>query len=102
MSSQKLTFKVYESPCSNCLLTPDRIVSPERMKQIINECVKNDNYFICHKASMQDLNIACHSFYKTIGVEKIQIVQIADRIGMTEFVPMLDDEKLTPHKNYRS
>ena len=39
-----MSLKVFNKSCQNCLLSKDRIVSPERAKEIIEECKKKQMY----------------------------------------------------------
>lgn len=93
-------FKVYKESCKNCLLSPDRIVSPQRAKQIIQDCTKDQSYFICHKSSTGDEDdgkgICCHIFYKELG-HVSQMIRISERLGMVEFVEQPEGEKLPTH-----
>ena len=89
--------KIYSSCCKNCLLSDDRIVSLERAKEIIAECKDEQNYFICHKASMIGEEIVCKKFYDELG-QHSQMVRIAERLNMIEFVEQEDSEKLITHK----
>lgn len=90
-------FKVYEKTCKNCLLSPDAIVSPEARKDIIKGCEKKQTYFICHKASMNDQEICCRTFYDKLG-HISQMIRIAERLNYVEFVPQTDTEKLPTWK----
>jgi hypothetical protein len=85
--------KVFETSCKNCLLSPDRIVSPARMKEIVNGCVKNQSHFICHKASQEDENTCCRTFFDKLG-QYSQMIRICERLGAIEFVPQPDAERL--------
>lgn len=91
-------FKVYKEPCKNCLLSSDRIVSGERMKDIILECKKNQQHFICHKASMNGDDICCKTFYDELG-NYSQLIRIAKRINAVEFVEQTDTEKLPTYQD---
>jgi hypothetical protein len=83
--------EVYDKPCANCLLTPDRIVSPRRAKQILNET--HDSKFICHKASMAGEEVCCRTFYDTFG-ERNLLIRLARMLGRVRFVPIPDNKKL--------
>ena len=85
--------KVFREPCRNCLLSKTRIVSAKRANQIIRECVTNNAYFICHKASIEGQDVMCSAFFKTLG-HKLQIVRIAERLDAIEFVAQSDNQKL--------
>ena len=89
--------KVFKECCKNCLLSDDRIVSAKRAKEIISECAEKQTHFICHKASMSGDEIICSKFYNTLGCES-QMVIIAQRLNMIEFVEQEDSEKLPTYK----
>lgn len=85
--------KVYSSCCKNCLLSHDSIVSPKRRKEIISGCSKRQTYFICHKATQEDKEIVCNTFYEKLG-HVSQMIRIAGRMGMIEFVDQPKADKL--------
>lgn len=77
-------FKVMAERCNQCLFSEDRIVSKERMADVIKECREKDGYFICHKATIADnQDVCCRGFYDT---QDTQIIQVADRLGVTRFI----------------
>jgi hypothetical protein len=88
--------KVFKECCKNCLLSQDRIVSSKRAKEILQSCAKNQTHFICHKASMDGKDIMCKNFHDTLG-HKSQMLRIAQRLNMVEFVDQTDSEKLPTH-----
>jgi len=92
--------KVFKECCKNCLLSKDRIVSSKRAKEIIQSCVENQTHFICHKATMDEerngSEIVCKNFYDTLG-HRSQMVRIAHRLNMVEFINQTDSEKLPTH-----
>ena len=77
--------KVYKESCKNCLLSKDRIVSGARAKQIIKDCTKDQSYFICHKASIDNKDICCKSFFDKLG-HTSQLVRIATRLNAVVFI----------------
>lgn len=85
--------KVYKECCKNCLLSPDSIVSPKRRKEIIQGCVKKQTHFICHKATQEDKEILCKTFFDTLGHHS-QMVRIAGRMNMIQFVEQPKADKL--------
>ena len=89
--------KVYKECCNNCLLSADAIVSPERRKDILNKCKKDQTHFICHKASIEGKEIVCKSFYDKLG-HYSQMIQISERLGMVEQVEQPESEKLTSYR----
>lgn len=92
--------KVYNECCKNCLMSPDRIVSPTRAKEILNNCAVNQSHFICHKATMEGKDICCHTFYKTLGYRS-NLIRVMERIGGIEFVEQKDSEKLPTYQEMK-
>ena len=89
-------FKVYNRPCKNCLMTKNRIVSPERAQEIITNCARKQTHFVCHKSSTEEEEgegICCKKFYDDIG-QTSQMIRIAERLDSIEFVEQPDNERL--------
>lgn len=89
--------KVYKTCCQNCLLSPDRIVSPESAKRKIAECKEAQAYFICHTASMEGEDIVCKAFYDKLG-HVSKLIQFAKWIGSVEFVERTESKKLPTYR----
>ena len=89
--------KVYKECCKNCLLSKDAIVSAKRRKDIIKNCAQEQSYFVCHKASMNDGDVCCKSFYDKLG-HLSQMVRIAERLNVVQFIEQTESEKLRTHK----
>lgn len=92
--------KVYKECCKNCLLSKNRIVSPQRAKEIIQGCAKDQTHFICHKASMNDEDIVCRFFYDKFG-HVSQMIRIAERLNAVEFVEQPASEKLPSYNEMK-
>lgn len=90
-------FKVFKEPCKNCLLSPDAIVSPDRRKEILQECAKEQKHFTCHKATMKGEDVCCRTFYDKMG-HISQSIRMAERLRVVEFVDQEDTEKLPTYK----
>lgn len=56
-------FKIQKKMCNQCLFSPNKIVSDERKAEIIEECLKRDSFFVCHKASLIDEVACCAGFW---------------------------------------
>lgn len=82
-------FKVTEERCDQCLFSPDKIVSNNRRKEVLKDCVKKDTYFICHKATIVGQEVCCKGFYDT---QTCNLMRTAQRLGAVEFVPMPREE----------
>lgn len=88
--------KVYKKPCKNCLFSDDRIVSQERAKDIIEGCLQEDTYFICHKASMSGDDVCCNRFFAK-HKKDVAYLRISAGFGWVQEVDFKDNEKLTPY-----
>ena len=98
-------FKVYKHPCKNCLLTKDKIVSDERKKDILSTIIKKQSYFVCHKSSLNDEGqgegVCCKKFYDDMG-HVSQMIRIAERLNVVEFVEQPDNKKLITYREMQS
>ena len=92
--------KVFKDPCKNCLLSPDAIVSAKRRKDIIKTCSREQSHFICHKASMDGDDICCKTFYDNLG-HTSQMIRIAQRLNVVQFVSQTDTMKLTSYNELK-
>jgi len=93
--------KVYKECCSNCLLSKDKIVSGSRAKEIISKCIQEQSFFICHKASINNEQVCCKSFYDNFG-DYSQLVRIAQRLNCIEFIDLPNNEKLIPYSEQKN
>ncbi len=88
--------KVYSECCQNCLLSKDRIVSPKAAKEILKEVISTQSHFICHKATIENKDIVCKSFYDNFK-QYSKLIRFAEWLGILEFVPHTNNEKLIPY-----
>lgn len=80
------TFQVQKEKCDQCLFTENRIVSVERMMEILDGCEEEDKHFICHKSSIKDGgNVCCRGFYDR-DPNRTNLMRIAHRLGVVEEV----------------
>ena len=90
-------FKVFKTPCKNCLLTKDKIVSDERRDELLETIKEEQSYFVCHKSSMDEEGvgegICCKKFYDDLGHQS-QLIRIAERLEQVEFIEQPDKKKL--------
>jgi len=98
-----MPFKVYKKQCGNCLFSEDRLVSKERVRNILEECRKDQTHFVCHKSTMNGGgNVCCKAFWDKMG-HVSQLARIAQRLGQVEFVDQPDTEdNLTPHRKIKT
>lgn len=78
--------KVCKSKCDQCLFSKKMIVPIKRKMQIIKDCVRNQQHFMCHKST----DVVCGGFYKEMG-EVSQGIRIAQRLRVIEFVEPLKE-----------
>jgi hypothetical protein len=90
--------KVYKECCGNCLLSKDRIVSPKKAKQLLEEIKEKQSYFVCHKASMNNEEIVCKKFFDELGHQS-QMIRIAERLNAVQFIEQTNTEKLIPYRS---
>lgn len=95
-------FKVMDRKCDQCLYDPkNRIVSDARAAQIMRECSRKDNNFLCHKGTILGEEIYCAGDFDQRGPG--QMGRIAGRIGVLERVSADDIERRMKEKpNARS
>ncbi len=85
------TFKVCAIRCDECLFSPERIVSSKRMKQVIDACLKDDTFFVCHKFATQGdegvhgEQVCCKGFWDTFKND-VLITRVAQMCHVVEFV----------------
>lgn len=94
--NRKFMLKVYQECCHNCLLSKDRIVSPKRAKDLLNQIAEKQSYFVCHKASMNGEEIVCKTFFDKLGHQS-QMIRIAERLNVVQFVEQNNTDKLIPY-----
>lgn len=85
--------QVYSTCCKNCLFSENRIISPQRAASILADALQDDTYFICHAASMKGEEVVCRKFYEE-HKEDNRALQIAQRLGIVEFVPQPEKKRL--------
>jgi len=74
-------FKVCAKRCNQCLFTDNKIVSDERKEEVLDECVRNDSHFICHKHD----DVCCRGFYDE-DPGATNLMRIMGRLNGIEFV----------------
>lgn len=79
-----MAFLVMKEKCDECLFAPTRIVSAERMREVLSECRRKDSHFICHKATIAGLDVCCRGYYDIQPPS--QLMRIAGRLRMIEFI----------------
>lgn len=53
--------------CGECLTTRNRIVSGERAAEIVRECRRTGNHFVCHKGSVAGQIVHCRGVHDILG-----------------------------------
>jgi len=78
-------FEVMAECCGECLFSQEKIVDDARRKQIIQECLREDRYFICHKATIAGRECCCRAFYDRLGY-RINLIRVMQRLQAVKFV----------------
>lgn len=91
-------FKVYNKPCKNCLFTSNRIVSKKRADSLVNKCLSNDSYFVCHNSSMEGESTCCRKFFDIHKFDSL-VTRMAQMSGIVKMVDQENDEMLPPCKD---
>lgn len=82
----KPTLYVMAEQCDECLFSPDRIVSPKRMRDILHDTLRADTHFICHRATLAgDKNVCCRGFFDTYKYASLEL-RLARMLQIVEFV----------------
>jgi hypothetical protein len=77
--------KVCHERCDQCLFSPGRIVSAERMAEILDTCERNDTHFICHKETLAGREGMCRGFYDKERYAT-PLMRMAAMLGVVVFI----------------
>ncbi len=80
---------VYTRMCLNCLFGPQRIVSPERMIAILDDCRQKQSSFTCHTSSPgcgdEPDDVMCAGYWQQEFTEaQRDLAQVAGWIAFVE------------------
>ena len=79
----KISFPVMSACCHQCLITPNRIVNGERMREIVDQCLEKDTWFQCHLGTLNDEEICCRGFFDAFGGD-VTIIRLAKMFQLVE------------------
>lgn len=83
-------FNVMSKCCGQCLFSANKIVSDSRKNGIIETCIKNESWFVCHKSN-EGQEICCAGFFHNENTQT-RAIQMANRLGIVNYV---DEDTLT-------
>ena len=92
-----MPFKVCSSRCDECLFSPNKIVDNERKQEIIETCITNNSFFVCHKFGIEGdegtigEEVCCRGFYESYG-HHINLIRIMQRLRAIEEVDVKTKE----------
>ena len=69
--------------CDECLFSEGKIVGDDRREEVLRNCRELNTYFVCHKASLKDLDVCCRGFFDEGRDARSRS---ANRLGLVEFV----------------
>jgi hypothetical protein len=79
---------MWKAPCPGCPFTATSIVSPARVKDIVQTCNTRDVHFTCHKGASGDVGagsgeVLCRGYYDKVFLKTGagQLTRILDRLG---------------------
>lgn len=98
---EKPTFPVAAQQCNECLFSPNRIVSAERMKEILAACAEQDHFFVCHKATLAGVTVCCRGYFDHYGKDRLT-TRLAMYLGLVEDVDVEDAGALACLKQQES
>lgn len=73
-------------PCSECLLSKDRIVGGRRAADLVRKCRREDVHFQCHKGSIAGLNVHCRGVHD-VAPSRAYRIAVAWKIPIREIDP---------------
>lgn len=76
-------FLVQKKRCDECLFSESKIVDDDRREEVLRECQQLNTHFICHKASINDLDVCCRGFFDEGRDARSRL---AKQLGLVEFV----------------
>ena len=89
LKKKKSTLQVVSHPCSECLFSPNRIVSQERKEEIVYQTLAKDRYFTCHKAMLAGVDLCCKGFFDSHKDDSL-VTRLAMQLNLVEFVDLSD------------
>lgn len=65
MTARSPGFRVTAKRCDQCLFGKNKIVSDRRRSEVLESCIREDRFFICHKSTIRDPTeeACCRGFY---------------------------------------
>jgi len=76
-------FLVQKKRCDECLFSEGKIVSNGRREEVLRDCQELNTHFVCHKASLKDLDVCCRGFFDEGRDARSRL---ANQLGLLEFV----------------
>lgn len=80
---------VMEHPCNECLFSKNKIIEENAKESLIEECLKKDMYFICHKATIIGKDYVCKGFWDRYKSDVV-ITRMALAWGFWKFVKIIE------------
>lgn len=82
--AQNPVLKVAHQRCKECLFTINRIVSEQRLVEILDECARKNTHFTCHFATLRGEDVVCAGFFENHTSTKIELMQALNRIELVD------------------
>lgn len=102
------TIEVCSKPCNQCLFSKNKIVEDQRVKEILEQCEKDQTHFICHKGTIADRNLVCNGFYRNKTTPYLELMKVMQRVVLInpdtmipESAPAKQQKNNSRHKKKR-
>lgn len=77
-------FLVQKKRCDECLFSEGKIVSNGRREEVLRDCQELNTHFVCHKASLKDLDVWA-SLKLSLGQVRNAMTVLAHTPSLTRF-----------------
>lgn len=81
--------RVCHKQCDQCLYGNNKIVSDSRKKDVLQELEQENDYFICHKASIAREKVMCRGYYEGHKTKSILIL-LGHSLKTIRFVDVME------------
>lgn len=81
--------RICHKQCDQCLYSSRKIVTDTRRNEIMQDLEEDQDYFICHKASIADKKVMCRGYYEANKSTSL-LIKLGTDLGVTQFVDVME------------
>lgn len=85
--------KVRFERCDQCLFGANKVVSEERKQELIEQCIKAEGWFVCHKSTQVGEHICCRGYWDIYKSDVISL-RVAQMFNGYEFGKENDESNI--------